>query len=164
MKNSTKRQLRGEALQKRIEEVIRDLADESKRAGKNFIYNATKVAERVPTTRKTLRSHDELIERILAELKAQRRLVDGNATVEHLREQIAYLKEQIEERDRAILSLRSYHADMFERLHSNSIKAANLIRPILEKESADAGHCLLCGGENTPLTQKSNVVSLKERN
>jgi len=75
MKNSTRRQLRGEDLQKRIETVIRDLANEAKKAGKSFIYNATKVAERVPTTRKTLRSHDELIERVLAELKAQRRLV-----------------------------------------------------------------------------------------
>jgi hypothetical protein len=163
MKNSTRRQLRGEDLQKRIETVIRDLANEAKKAGKSFIYNATKVAERVPTTRKTLRSHDELIERVLAELKAQRRLVDGNATVEHLRDQIVDLKEQIEERDKTILTLRSYHADMFEKLHSNSIKAANLIRPTIESESLEAGHCLLCGGEYVQSTQKGNVVSLKER-
>ncbi|AHI29984.1 hypothetical protein [Marinobacter similis] len=55
MKKTGKRQLRGEALERRIEAVIRELAAEAKRAGESFTYNATKVAGQVPTTRKTLR-------------------------------------------------------------------------------------------------------------
>lgn len=163
MKKTGNRQLRGEALERRIEAVIRELAAEAKRAGKGFTYNATKVAEQVPTTRKTLRSHDELVESVLADLDARRRMVDGNATIEHLREQNALLKEKIEDREKTILALRSHFANIYERLHANSIEAAHLIRPIVEAESSHAGHCLLCGGETTTSPHQSNVVTLKER-
>ena len=163
MKKTGKRQLRGEALERRIEAVIRELASEAKRAGESFTYNASKVAEQVPTTRKTLRAHDDLVESVLADLDARRRMVDGNATVEHLREQNALLKERIEAREKTILALRSHCANIYERLHANSIEAAHLIRPIIDAESANAGHCLLCGGEAPTLSRQSNVVPLKER-
>ncbi|AHI29985.1 hypothetical protein AU14_03370 [Marinobacter similis] len=90
-------------------------------------------------------------------------MVDGNATVEHLREQNARLKEQIEEREKTILALRSHCANIYERLHANSIEAAHLIRPIVEAESTNAGHCILCGGEAPTSSRQSNVVPLKER-
>lgn len=163
MKKTGKRQLRGEALERRIEAVIREMASEAKRAGESFTYNASKVAEQVPTTRKTLRAHDDLVERVITDLEARRRMVDGNATVEHLREQNARLKEQIEGRDKTISGLRSHYADIFERLHANSIEAAHLIRPIVEAESSNAGHCLLCGGKTTTSPHQSNVLPLKER-
>jgi predicted RNase H-like nuclease (RuvC/YqgF family) len=163
MKKTGKRQLRGEALERRIEAVIRELAAEAKRAGESFTYNATKVAGQVPTTRKTLRAHDDLVEKVIADLDARRRMVDGNATVEHLREQNARLKEQIEEREKTILALRSHCANIYERLHANSIEAAHLIRPIVEAESTNAGHCILCGGEAPTSSRQSNVVPLKER-
>ncbi len=163
MKKTVKRQLRGEALERRIEAVIRELAAEAKRACEGFTYNASKVAEQVPTTRKTLRAHDDLVESVLADLDARRRMVDGNATVEHLREHNARLKEQIEEREKTIIALRSHCANIYERLHANSIEAAHLIRPIVEAGSANAGHCLLCGKEASTSSRQSNVVPLKER-
>ncbi|MDO6442089.1 hypothetical protein [Marinobacter sp. 2_MG-2023] len=162
MPKDSRRQLRSAALEKRIATVIRERADTAKKAGKTFVYNATKVAEQVPTTRKTLRSHDDLVERVLADLDARRRMVDGNATVEHLQDKIARLSDQLEESERTILALRSHHADIYERLYANSIDGAHLIRPIIESEIRDAGYCTLCGGENTSSRQPSNVVSLKE--
>lgn len=163
MKKPSRSQLRGAALEQRIETVIRKLAEESKSTGKEFVYNATKVAGLVPTTRKTLRAHDALVERVLADLASRRRMVDGNATIEHLQDQITRLKEQIAERDKTILALRSHHVDIYERLHSNSIEAAHLISPIIQAEANGATHCILCGGERPEAPHKSNVVPLKER-
>lgn len=163
MKKTNKRQLRGEALERRIKAAIHELAAEAKRAGTSFTYNATKVAEQVPTTRKTLRAHDDLVERVLTDLDARRRMVDGNATVEHLRELNSRLREQVEDRDKTISVLRSHCVDIYQRLLANSIEAANLIRPIVEAESSNVGHCLLCGGETNTSPHQSNIVPLKER-
>ena len=164
----SKIQARGSRLQNLIDSVIRDLAKQSELEGKKYIYNASQVAKLVPTTRKTLAKYDEFINRILEELNSLRRLANGNATVEHMREQISYLKEKIAERDKLLNSMRSHHIELFSRFYNNSLEAEILIRPLLEKESEEIGECLLCGtkvdntkvfkrmGNVTPIKRKSN--------
>ncbi|SEP07528.1 hypothetical protein [Aquisalimonas asiatica] len=159
-------QLRGEALKRRIEAVIRELAAKARRSGKEYVYNASQAANAVPTTRKTLAKHEELVARVLEDLEARRRMVTGDATAEHLRENIAYLKEQIAERDRTIDSLRAHHVDIYQRFYAHSLDAEILIRPILEKESEQAGKCLFCGTKITDeeqFKQAINVIDLKGR-
>lgn len=159
-----RRQLRGEALEKRIEGVIRELAAQAQKAGKEYVYNASQVAREVPTTRKTLAKHDEIVAHVLKDLEARRRMSTGDATVEHLREQIGYLKEQIAERDKVISGLRAHHVDIYERFHAHSFEAELLIRPILEKESEEAGACLFCGTKTDKMggyKRAANVASLR---
>lgn len=163
MKKPSRPQLRGAALQRRIETVIRELADASTKAGQPYTYNATHVAKQVPTTRKTLRGHDVLVERVLDDLNARRRMVDGNATIEHLREHIEHLKDKIEEHKKVVLSLRSHHVDIYERLYSHSVEAAHLISPIIGDESREAGRCILCNLEKTTPETKTNVVALTDK-
>lgn len=153
-------QLRGEALERRIEAVIRELAAQAHQAGKQYVYNASQTAKAVPTTRKTLAKHDELVARVLKDLEARRRMATGDATVEHLREQIAYLKEQIAERDKTIRSLRGHHVDIYQRFYAHSLDAELLIRPILEKEGEEAGECLFCGTEIKALEQFKRVTNV----
>lgn len=161
-----KQQLRGEELQERIEVVIRALAEKAKRAGLQYEYNASETARMVPTTRKSLAKHGEIVARILQDLHARRRMATGEVTAEHLRDQVAYLKEQIAGRDKTIAALRRHHIDIYKRFHENSLDAELLIRPILQKESEEADGCILCGLKAEPLGKsdhKSNVVQLKRR-
>lgn len=140
-----KHQVRGEALDGRIETVIQELAAHAKTIGATFIYNASRVAKRVPCTRKTLARHDHAVERILADLAARRRVATGEATAEHLRSQVARLREQLAERDKVIRSLRSAHVEVYTRFHNQSLPATLLIEPVLESTSGDIGRCILCG-------------------
>ena len=153
-------------MERRIEAVIRELAVEAQRAGKQYVYNASQTARAVPTTRKTLARHDKLVARVLKDLEARRRMATGEATVEHLREQVAYLKEQIEERDKTIGSLRAHHVNIYQRFHAHSLDAELLIRPILEKESEELGECIFCGTKAEAPGQfrrKENVINVKGR-
>lgn len=162
----TKQQLRGEALQGRIEAVIRALAAKAKKAGMQYEYNASETARIVPTTRKSLAKHGEIVSRILQDLDARRRMATGEVTAEHLRDQVAYLKEQIAGRDKTIAALRAHHIDIYKRFHEHSLDAELLIRPILQKESEEADGCVLCGIKADPSAKsnhKSNVAQLKRR-
>lgn len=161
-----RRQLRGEALEQRIETVIRELAAQKQQVGAEYVYNASETARAVPTTRKTLAKHNELVTRVLGDLEARRRMSTGDATVEHLREQVAYLREQIAERDKTITGLRAHHIDIYERFHAHSLEAELLIRPVLEKESEEAGECLFCGTKadaTAKLKRETNVIQLGGR-
>jgi len=140
-----KRQIRGAILEKRIEAVIRDLAITAQADGAQYTYNASRVAKQVPCTRKTLARHDAIVEKVLVELASRRRMVTGEATVEHLRDQIALLKEKLAERDKTIQSLRAAHVEIYTRFHNQSLPAELLIRPILESECDRAEHCTFCG-------------------
>lgn len=138
-------QIRGTTLELRIEAVIRQLAMRAKEAGSKYVYNASKVAAEVPCTRKTLARHDAVVERVLAGLASRRRLVTGDATIEHLRGQVAYLREEVAKRDKTIQSLRAAHVEIYSRFHMQSLPASLLIRPILEIECEEAGYCIFCG-------------------
>lgn len=159
-------QLRGEALEKRIEAVIREQALATLKTGAEYIYNASRIARIVPTTRKSLAKHGVLVARVLEDLNARRRMSNGEATAEHLSEQIAYLRDKIAEKDKTIAALRSHHIEIYRRFHEHSIEAEILIRPILEKESDEAQECLLCkrkieSSEN--LKRPSNVLNINDR-
>ena len=159
----TNQQLRGEALRQRIEAVIRALAAKAQQADVQYVYNASEVARMVPTTRKSLAKHEEAVALILQDLDARRRMATGEVTAEHLRDQVAYLKEQIAVRDKMILALRAHHIDLYKRFHEHSLEAALLIRPILEMESSEAGQCILCKRkveEMQRFGQSSNVIPL----
>lgn len=159
-----KRQIRGATLEKRIEAVIHELALAAQAAdSQQYVYNASRVAKEVPCTRKTLARHDAIVERVLAELASRRRMVTGEATAEQLRDQVAFLKEKLVERDKMIQSLRAAHVEIYTRFHNQSLPAALLIQPILEGESSGAGHCILCGtaiASSAPPKRRDNVVDI----
>lgn len=162
----TNKQLRGSELQVRVEEVVRGLAEKAKKSGMQYIYNASEVARLVPTTRRSLAKHGEHIAHILQDLDARRRMATGSATAEHLRDQIAYLREQIADRDKRISALSAHHIEIYKRFHAHSLEADLLIRPILERQSEEAGVCILCKratGVEGMSKQKSNVVPLESR-
>lgn len=77
MAKTSRRQLSGEELRKRIMVVIREMYEECRRADKECAYNATKVSDSVPTTRKTLLKHDDLIVSVLNDLESRRRMDTG---------------------------------------------------------------------------------------
>lgn len=162
-------QLRGLELERRIEEVIRELAAQvhKKADGTKFTYNATQVAKSVPTTRRTLAKHEELVTRVLSDLDARRRMVDGSATLFHLQEQIEYLKEQLLDRDKTINGLRSYHGELYRLIYTHVPDAGRILIPSIEKKSWTEDGCLFCGSK-THIRQRepkgSNIISLKPTN
>ena len=161
---STRRQLRGEELEKRIEAVIKELAKQASEDGAEFVYNATRVAEKVPTTRRTLSKHDDLVERVITELNARRRMHTGQATMEFLRDRIESLKDQLAECNEELNQLRSHHVHIYEQLHAHSIKGEALVKPILQEESREAGHCILCGSEKSSKPKGPKVIPIRGKN
>ncbi len=157
------KQLRGKELDDRIESTIKDLAATDHEAAHAYVFNASEVARMVPTTRVSVERRRSLIDKVLAELDSRRRMVDGSATNEQLRDQVARLKEQVAERDSQINALRIHHIEIYERLHDNSLEGSLLVSPILEKEIEEAGFCFFCGGEAAKLTSKNNVIPFKDR-
>jgi len=160
------RQIRGVVLEKRIEAVLRELALAAQIAGTEYVYNASQMAKEVPCTRKTLARHDDVVEKLLTELASRRRMITGESTAEHLRDQVAHLKEKLAERDKTIQSLRAAHVEIYTRFHNQSLPAELLIRPILEAESKEAGHCIFCGATQTSsgaAMHDSNVVDITQK-
>jgi hypothetical protein len=159
-------QLRGELLEKRIEVVMRDLAAEAKKDRRQYVYNASEVARIVPTTRRTLAKHGNLVVKVLQDLKSDRRKVSGEATVGRLLDQVTYLKAQLEIRERIIDGLRSHHIEIYKRFHEHSLDAELLVRPILEKECIEAGECMFCGTKvdsAAALERLGNVIAMRRR-
>lgn len=157
------KQLRGKELDNRIESTIKEFAAIDHDAGREYIFNASKVAREVPTTRVSLDRRKSLIDEVLAALDSRRRMVTGSATIEQLRDQAARLKERLADRDLQINALRAHHIEIYERFHDNSLEGALLISPILEQEAKEAGFCFFCGGEAKTFANKSNVVPFKDR-
>lgn len=54
--------------------MIRELARVAKKRGDKYLYTASEVARVIPTTRKTLRRYDLLVERVVDDLKSMRRM------------------------------------------------------------------------------------------
>jgi hypothetical protein len=166
-RSNGKLQLRGQALDDRIEAVIGELAELAQESGRPYVFNASEVARKVPTTRKSIAKHEERVGRVLEKLDATRRLVTGDATIEHFREQIAHLKSEIAQRDKTILALRSHHVEIYRRFYGASLEGEMLLRPILEQERDEARRCLLCGagveGDHPQHTSTSNVIPLTVR-
>lgn len=118
-------QVRGDALQERIGAVMRVLAAQAQNEGKKYVYNASEVARLVPTTRKSLAKHGGHVASVLQELDGRRRMATGEATAEHLRDQVGYLKEQIADRDKKIAALRAHHIELYKRFHEHSLDASS---------------------------------------
>lgn len=166
LKRQLRSQLRGHELEKRIEFVIREIANEMNKMGKEYVFNSTKVAALVPTTRKTLSKYDVLIDRIIGELKSRRRMSNGNATLELMQDRISHLQQTLQEQEKIINELRMHHVEIYRRFHAESLNAENLIRPILETECNEAGQCIFCKTslENAQeLVRKSNVIDIANR-
>ncbi|MFC3814973.1 hypothetical protein [Lysobacter sp. GCM10012299] len=138
------RQIRGEALRARILDVIRQLAAEAAAQRLAYVYNASEVARRVPTTRKTLAKHDNTVSKALLDLASRRRQVNGDGTIELLRAQIAKLQEVIKEQEGLIDGLRRHHLEIYSRLRANSIEGELLVRPIVAAEARAMATCPTC--------------------
>lgn len=67
-------------------------------------------------------------------------MVTGDATVEDLREQIAYLKEKVAERDETINGLRAHHIAIYQRFHAHSPEAELLIGSFWRRKAKRQGN------------------------
>jgi predicted transcriptional regulator len=136
-------QLRGRALEEHVETVIRNRAAEAHESGEMYVYNATEIAQRAGTTRKTLRRHERAISSVLAALKLERRTATGDVRNGRLCERIVRLQRVIAEQEKQISALRESHVEIFQRLYEQA-DAELLIRPILRRLSDADERCLLC--------------------
>lgn len=120
-------QLRGERLRARIAEVVNDLARQCEADGRKYVFNASDVARRVPTTRKSLARADEAVSEILQQLYARRRKVNGDASFAKLREEIVRLSRKAEDDQRLIEQLRRNHIAIFSALRGSSVNMGEII-------------------------------------
>jgi hypothetical protein len=145
----SRRQLRARQLEDRIELVIKELVSRARVEKRHYVYNASQVALLVPTTRKTLRKREEGIGLLLQKLKIKRREVTGKATMSELRNQVTYLRSELDRRDRVIKHFRLSHTSIYHCFLASSFDGTLLLRAI-ERQAAEAavdegGKCSLCG-------------------
>lgn len=157
-------QLRGEALCARIRDVITELAADAAAEKRPFVYNASLVAARVPASRTTLRRYEDVISAVLKKLKAGRRASDGESTLAKLTADNERLRQRQIALEQEVTSLRRHHVEIYRQFQLYSVDVTPLIRPILDAQCQEAGHCGFCGSVwPETLAAKSNVVALKDR-
>jgi len=145
----SRRQLRGRRLEDRIKLVVKTLVSSARVEKRKYVYNASEVARLAPTTRKTLRKHEDAIVLLLKKLKVNRRTLTGKATMRELRDQATYLRSELDRRDRVIKQFRPSHTSIYDCFLSSSFDGAQLLRAI-DRQAAEAavdeeGKCSLCG-------------------
>ena len=158
------KQLRGDDLSARIKEVIVLLDAEAAREKRAFVYNASKVAALVPASRTTLRRYEPLISSVLQSLKAGRRSSTGEGVLAKLIEDNQRLQRRQTELERELTAIRRHHVAIYRQFQLYSVDVTPLIRPIVESECREAGHCTFCGSEwQEGMAVKSNVVPLRDK-
>lgn len=159
-----RKQLRGDALARRIKEVIKDSSAEAAKNGRPFVYNASKVAKLVPASRTTLRRYDRVISAALQSLKAGRRSSSGEARSASDRAEVERLRHRLSELERELIAIRRHHVMIYRQFQLYSVDVTPMIRPIIETECREADHCTFCGSQwREEASAESNVVRLKDK-
>ena len=160
----TKGQLRGRDLQDRIKRVIEELVASARSGGQKYVYNASQVSRLVPTTRRSLDKQAKIVASLLNKLNVGRRTVAGKATMRELRDQTAYLRGEIDRRDRVIKQLRMAHVSIYDCFLASTFDGHQLLRAIERQadEAAvdEAGKCSLCGAS---IQRSSDAESRRDR-
>jgi len=157
-----KKQLRGKDLEQHIKDGIKKLATEA--VGK-YTYNASRLSEAIDVSRPTLLRHSGIIDQVLKDLAASRRLENGQGAIQFLQEKVQRQASEIvslkQERD----LLRNHHAEIYLRIYHHATDLEHLVRPIAEKEIFEADRCILCNHptEEIPPPQPSKVIQLHKQ-
>lgn len=153
-----KKQIRGEALDDAIKISIKQLAKEAGKKGLSKI-NLSQIAESVGTSRTTLYKKNDFIDQCIAEVKLERRLANGSGERERLDHKVQLMQANIEDLERKLRALREHHTQIYRRLYANSSDLSELVKPIIVKESIEAGACSLCGHE----FQDENALNVRKK-
>lgn len=154
--------IRGNKIDALIKEGIEKLVAKH---GKNYVYNCTELSKLINVSRPTLYNHSEFIDKLLDDIKAERKLERGSTALMFMRETIEALEQEKAALKTELNTLRKCHADIFEKLYHESKKITAAIKPILLTESMVGEKCILCDQTLTPemIRQKTNVVDIKAK-
>jgi len=156
-------QARGE----KVKEIIRTGLGQLAAAAKGkYVYNMSELARLTGLSRSTLYKHEEFVNEVLKEMSADRRFAKGQAVLEFMRGKVERLEGEKIILKKEVEALRQCHAAIFEKLYDESVKSADLIRPVLKQESLASGRCILCGQEvdnSTFPTGGKKVVKMTPR-
>jgi transposase-like protein len=158
------KQNRGEDLRREIAEGIRKLAAEAKTAKKKYTYNASQLAAAIGTSRPSLAKHFDVVDRVLKEIEAQKRMENGEGVIQLMRERIERIELEKEQLKKELEILRNHHAEIYLQVYYNAGNLEPLIRPIVEEEIFEADRCILCHhkieeiGEEVPIKPKPRKV------
>jgi hypothetical protein len=156
------KQLRGDMLVCRIKKVIEDLSAEASDNGRPFVYNASKIAKLIPVSRTTLRRYDSIVSSTLQSLKAGRRSSSGEVRSANDRAEVERLRRRLKELERELTALQRHHVAIYRQFQLYSVDVTPMIRPIIETECSEAGHCTFCGSEwREGAAANGNVLQLK---
>lgn len=157
-RNNRKKIVRGDQVKELIANGIRKLASA---AGREYVFNATELSRFTGVSRPTIYSHSELVDKVLEEVKAQRKLTNGEASAVFLREKVEKVKGESLAFRQELDVLRRHHADIYERLYRASVRLVALIAPEYRSMSLRDGSCVLCRQAVDAATMApQNVISL----
>ena len=132
-------------------------------SGRPFVYNASKVAKLIPASRTTLRRYDRVVCLTLQSLKAGRRSSSGEARSASDRAKIEQLRSRLIELERELIAVRRHHVAIYRQFQLYSVDVTPMIRPIIETECREAGHCTFCGSKwREEASTNSNVVPIED--
>lgn len=153
---------RKEQWQPLIKAAIERQYKEAVQAGQPYKLNQALIAREIGMSRPTLAKHMDYIDDLLSKLASDRRRVDGQATVEFMKDQNGALKAQILDLEHQKTVLMQALQAVFDRVYAASLTAGDLMEADLRKHARASEVCPLCGSNAASIPDKpSNVVDLR---
>lgn len=138
------KQARGEKLEKKIVEGIKELAAEAIEAKKKYVYNASQLSAHINVSRPTLAKHADVIEDTLKKIAPQKRERYGDGVDRLMQEKMERIESENESLKKELEVLRNHHAEIYLMVYHHAANLEPLIRPIVEEEMFEADRCILC--------------------
>jgi hypothetical protein len=138
------KQLRGDEIDEAIENGIRRLA---KKAGDKYTYNGSQLSREIGISRLTLTRRTAIVEKVLKSVNAEIRVKKGFSLVNQMGKKIERLEKRNNSLKKEYSGVLNHHAAIYSRLFVSSKELADLIKPILQREIASLGHCILCNSK-----------------
>lgn len=140
-------QLRGQKLQKFLEQCLLDDINLKLSEGARFRYSQKAFAARAGVSRQTIRAHQEFIDELLSVYNLNRRVLDKNARVSSLQKLVDKMGLELALATRRYESMRAQYLMIFEVLVEESFDVSKLAPVAVKKKSlpSSADKCPVCG-------------------
>tara|TARA_R110002049_G_scaffold191082_2_gene360003 strand:+ start:4285 stop:4776 length:492 start_codon:yes stop_codon:yes gene_type:complete len=148
----------------KIESAIRKAQNKAAKLDKPFKLNMKALASDLNTSRPTLYKHEKFIEALCDRLRVERRRVDGQASVDLLKDQIHRKEQKIQELEVRNAALMRDMQAIYDHIYGASITAGELVDAEVRRRSTEDGQCVLCDAPvQHALGKETNIVSINPK-
>jgi len=140
-----KKQLRGEALKRRIECLLRAIIYDPDNIGRRSSVSLTKLARQVPCSKTTIYKYQDYIEHVLNDslFRIERRT--GKISTDNLIDLVGRQSKEIEKLKDELAAMHAHHRELYSRLLRSSVELSALVEEQAMVTASTTGRCVFCG-------------------